>query len=334
MGDIQFNHTEALSNAYAALHALRGEGHPTPAFTLLEKRSGVRRSTMYTSHQDWVCFREVVKQNLSIKHLIEAGVASEEKAAWVRRLESLDERVKKVQVDIQSVKRTLDEVFTRLASELHKYVLRAKETPQQANLRGETLKQNANLRQDVERLKSENTELRHASSMPTDIRVLAKKEVVTIDDDLSGDTCRDYDFHDGAVDVANSLDDFFAESHGARIPAVVYILCGNIASGKSKWIRDHMPYVPGVNLYLDGTNHTALIRRIFIKRIRKLAPACMLVCVRLFAELDVCLKRNSNSYRARTKKLLPEELLTNICNAFEEVSIDEDFDQIILVRNR
>jgi hypothetical protein len=164
--------------------------------------------------------------------------------------------------------------------------------------------------------------------------VLAKKEVVTIYDDLSGDTCRDYDFHDRAVDVANSLDDFFAESHGARIPAVAYILCGNIASGKSKWIHDHGPSVPGVNLYLDGTNHTALIRRIFIKRIRKLAPACMLVCVRLLAEFDVCVKRNSNSYRARTKKRLPEELLRNVCNDFEEVSIEEDFDQIILVRNR
>lgn len=333
MGEVQFNHTEALNKAYAALHALRQEGYAIPPITALVKRSGVGRSTMYTNHPDWVRFLDVVKNNLPIKHLTEAGAASEERAEWVRRRESLEERIKKVKEEIQSVKNKVDVVFTRLTDELHKYVLRSKETPQQANLRADLLKKNANLNQELERIKSENAELRRTQSMPADIRALTKKEVVTIDDGLSGASPRDYDFHDRAVDVANSLDDFFAESHGARVPTVSYILCGNFASGKSKWVGDHVPLVPGVNLYLDGTNHTALIRKMFIKRIRKLAPTCMVFCVRLLAELDVCIKRNTSSHRERNKNVLPEELLTDIWNTFEEVSFDEGFDQIILVRN-
>lgn len=334
MGEIQFNHKEALANAYGALQTLRAEGYAIPPLTMLEKRSGVRRSTFYTTHPDWIHFREVVKKELPIKQLAEAGAALEEKAEWVRRFGAVQERTTKIQEDIKSIKNSVDVILTRLADELHKYVLRSKETPRQSQARAELLKQNANFRQEVQRLKNEIAELMHATSLPADIRPLAKKEVITIDDGLSGVTVVDSDFPDRAVDVANSLDDFFAASHGAQIPAIVYLLCGNFASGKSRWISEHNPLVPGVNLYLDGTNHTAHTRRIFIKRIRKLSPACTIVCVRLFTTLDLCLKRNGNPSRDRTKKVLPDELLTRISNNFEEVSIDEDFDQILLVKNR
>jgi hypothetical protein len=333
MGDIQFNHEEALSMAYTALQTLRNEGYAVPPFTMLEKRSGVRRSTMYTPHPDWVRFREIVKNQLSIKHLVEAGVALEEKAEWIRRFEDLESRVKKAQAEVESYKELADRTFTRITAELHKHVVLAKETPSQSQARAEVLKQNAYMNQEVQRLKSEIAELRLMTSMPADVRPLAKKEVVMINEELSNISGSNSRLEELVVDAANGLDNFFASSHRAHVTTVVYILCGNFASGKSRWINEHSSVVPGVNLYLDGTNHTKLMRSILTKRIRRLNPDCTIVCVRLLTALDECLRRNTNANRVRTKNVLAEELIRQVGERFEEVSIDEDIDQLFLVRS-
>jgi len=165
--------------------------------------------------------------------------------------------------------------------------------------------------------------------MPPDVRALAKKEVLVIYDEPLGD--RGDDLEDPVIDAANSLDDFFAAPHGARVPAIVYILCGNFASGKSRWIKEHSPLTPGVNLYVDGTNHTIRMRKLLLRRIKKLSSDCTVACVRVRATLEECLRRNDNPSRARANKSLPRELIKQLASRFEEISIEEGFDQILLV---
>lgn len=329
MGELQFNHREALSRANGALSSLRKEGKLKPPLAQVARRAGIQRSTIYTDHPDWERFREVVKSGLPLKEVGEAGSELEEKAEWVLRTERLELRIVNVEQDVQDAKRVADTTFTRLLAELHKYVMLSKETPHQQKIRATLLKENAEIKQENERLKRENAELRLQTGMAPDVRALAKKEVVTIYHEAPDD-CGD-DLEDHVIDAANSLDDFFATPHVARIPAIVYILCGNFASGKSRWIKEHSPLMPGVNLYVDGTNHTTRMRKLLLRRIKKLSSDCTVACVRVMATLEECLKRNDNPSRARANKSLPAELIMQVASRFEEISIDEGFDQILLV---
>jgi hypothetical protein len=328
MGDRQFNHEEALSRAYAALFTLRQEGKPKPPITEIARRSGVQRSTMYTDHPDWNQFREVVRLGLSLKGVTQAGVELEETATWVRRVEAVERRLAKAETDLQTYKLAADTVFTTLTAQLHKYVMLSKETPAQTNLRAALLKENSEIKHELARLRNENAELKLQTTWPADLRPLSKKEVLVIHDDLSAG--KHVDMEDHVIEASNNLDDYFAPPHGAQVPTVVYIMCGNVASGKSRWIKEHKPLMPGINLYIDGTNHTARMRKLLLKRIRKLSPYCTIACVRVRAVLDDCLKHNENPARVRSKKSVPRELIIRVDSEFEEISIGEGFDQILL----
>lgn len=330
MGDKQFNHTEALSRAYAALYALRREGRHKPPLTEVAKRSGIQRSTMYTDHKDWEQFREITRLGLPLKDVTQAGVELvEEKAGWVLRLERLEHQLVKAEQGLQDIKVLLDSLFTKLTAQLHKYVLLSKETPHERDRRVALLKENAEIKQEIQRIRNENAELRLQTGLTTDIRPLTKKEVLIAYDNAAGDQLTDVE--DSIIDMINSLDDYFAVPHGAHVPAIVYILCGNFASGKSRWIKEHTPLVPGVNLYIDGTNHTTRMRKLLLKRIKKLNSACTVACVRVRATQKDCLKHNEDPSRVRAKKSLPGELIMRVASKFEEISIDEGFDQIIFV---
>jgi len=52
MGELQFNHREALSRANGALSSLRKEGKLKPPLAEVARRAGIQRSTMYTDHPD------------------------------------------------------------------------------------------------------------------------------------------------------------------------------------------------------------------------------------------------------------------------------------------
>ena len=56
-----------------------------------------------------------------------------------------------------------------------------------------------------------------------------------------------------------------------------------------------------------------------------------MACVRVRATLEECLRRNDNPSRARANKSLPGELIKQVASRFEEISIEEGFDQILLV---
>ena len=92
-------------------------------------------------------------------------------------------------------------------------------------------------------------------------------------------------------------------------PNVVYVLCGNFASGKSSWIADHKPQNVGSVVYFEGTNHTQSIRRIILKYIRNLNSECKIVCVRILCDTSECLERNVNESRIRLNTTIPSDLI-------------------------
>lgn len=331
MGERQFNHKEALARAYGALYTLRKEGKTKPPVTEIAKRSGLQRSTMYTDHPDWQEFREIVRLGLPTKEATEAGVALEEKADWLRRVELVEQRVAKADEGVEAIKQVADAVYTKLTAQLHKYVMLSKETPNQLKARAAMLRENAEMKQDNQRLKDENAELRLNTSIPANLRPLAKKEVLSIYEELPVKQITDSILEDSVIDASNSLGDYFATAHESRIPLIVYILCGNFASGKSRWIKEHSPLMPGVNLYLDGTNHTTRMRKLLLKRIKKLNSACIVACVWIRTALNDCLSRNEHPARVRIKKSVPRELIMHVASDFEVISLNEGFDQILLV---
>ncbi len=207
----------------------------------------------------------------------------------------------------------------------------SKETPKQSKARATMLMENAEMKQDNQRLKDENAELRLNASMPANLRPLAKKEVLPIYEEIPAEAITDSVLEDSVIDASNSLDEYFAATHEARVPLIAYVLCGNFASGKSRWIKEHSPLMPGVSLYLDGTNHTTRMRKLLLRRIKKLSSACTVACVWIRTALNDCLSRNESPTRIRTKKSVPRELIMHVASNFEVISLDEGFDQILLV---
>jgi hypothetical protein len=192
------------------------------------------------------------------------------------------------------------------------------------------LRENAEMKKDNQRLKDENAELRLNTSIPANLRPLAKKEVLSIYEEMPVEQITDSILEDFVIDASNCLDEYFVATHEARIPLIAYILCGNFASGKSRWIKEHLPLMPGVNLYLDGTNHTIRMRKLLLKRIKKLNSSCVVACVWIRTTLNDCLSRNENTARVRIKKSVPRELIKQVASNFEVISLDEGFDQILL----
>jgi len=112
----------------------------------------------------------------------------------------------------------------------------------------------------------------------------------------------------------------------------VYVLCGNFASGKLTWARNHLPDADGMHIYVIAPHHTRASRRHVLHYVRSHIPACRIVCVRIDVSLVVCLGRNGERTRQNQQRMVPGEVIRHIDLRFEEVTIDEGFDAIECVR--
>ncbi len=326
----QLNHNEAVEAVYAAIAHLRLNGVKKISFTDVSSISGVSRATLYTDHDDWKEVRDVIKLNKITRRVKEAKAALGKKEVWERDLDSLQEQVELYENQIYEVKNMADAVYSQLLGQLHKYVLLSTETPAKLDRNANNLKELAELRQRVIILEKENSSLKALSGVSADIRVLSSKEVINVDKH-SLDTELSYEvLMEDVFDIVNLLDDYFSQNHGARTPKVVHLMCGNYASGKSSWIKYHKPNVSGVNLYIDGTNHVKAIRKALIKRVRKLSDDCIIVCVRRVATLNDCINRNKLPERSKSNSSVNESLLNQVESEFDELTIDEGFDEIVV----
>lgn len=125
----------------------------------------------------------------------------------------------------------------------------------------------------------------------------------------------------------------FEELLKTTTPVKVYLMCGAQCSGKTTWIRNHKPTEPGAHIYFDAVLKLSSERAVFISKIGDICPDAKVVCVRVMASLETCLSRQrSRASNDPQAKLVPPNIIQANFESFEEVEMDELFDQIVIVR--
>ncbi len=113
-------------------------------------------------------------------------------------------------------------------------------------------------------------------------------------------------------------------------PDVIYLLCGPQNVGKTTWIKKHKPHRPGKHVYFDATLPTEQERVDLAYSAKDYCSTSELVIVRILASIETCLERQ----RLRgSQQYVPPHVIENTFKLFEEVSVDEPVDQIIVVRS-
>lgn len=112
-----------------------------------------------------------------------------------------------------------------------------------------------------------------------------------------------------------------------RVPSIVYVLSGPQGAGKSTWAAQHRTTTPGISLYFDATLPFSSDRAALVVRARRVGAR--IVCIRFLTPLEKCIKNCSSRELGRH---IPEKVIRDIFDAFEEISIDEGFDEIHMIR--
>ncbi len=327
----QFNHAEALEAVYSAIVYLRQSGAKNISISEVSSLSGVSRATLYTKHKDWEEVRDVIKTNKQTRRVKTAKAGLEHKELWEKDLMLLEAQVDEYGKEMSAIKDMADTVYNQLLGQLHKYVMLSKETPERVERNSKLLREVAELRQHVNILEKENSSLKVERSLGADVRALAKKEIINAPKYFNKESIGNDELMDEMLDIVNVLDDYYSKTHGAKTPKAVYVMCGNYAAGKSTWIKQHKPNVGGVNLYIDGTNHSKAIRKSIVKRVRKLSKDSKLICVRCRSSLKDSFGRNALQIRKKSKSSVMESLIKQVDSDFDEVTLDEGFDEIVVV---
>jgi hypothetical protein len=326
MGDKILSHDEALKLVYSVIAVFRTEGKTKITISEVAKNAGISRSTMNSKHEDWVEIRDIIQNNKFSDRVKLASDVIRERTKWQIEAAKLEKEVQNCQDNLSELTDFADSVYKRLLNELHKYVYKARKVPEHMDRESKTLLELQELTKQVEYYEAEIQNLKAKSVKNGTIRVFAKKEVIDVFESKRANL-NNLDFLDLTMDALYKLDNYFVGPHP---PKVVYVLCGNFASGKSTWIADHAPIHEGINIYFDGTNHSISLRQRIIKHIRKYKTECKIVCVRTFCDVEKCLIRNTSDTRVRYKNSLSDELITCIDENFEEVSVTEGFNEIII----
>lgn len=326
MGKI-LSHSEALELAYAAIGKLRENGVSKITITEVSRVSGVNRSTINSKNPEWVEVRNIVKNNLPLPRVKLAEISDTETIKWQFEARKLEKELDDCKEQLGTLNEQADLVFNNLLNELHKYVYLAKKTPDEIQRESNILIELKELKERCEYYEKEIDRVKNSHLINDKTVPFVKKEVVSIYTEIHRMNISDIDMLEVTYDALLNLNQYFDKKHP---PNTVYILVGNFASGKSTWIEKHKAHIGGTVLYLDGTNHTKSIRKMIIKYIRNLKSDCKIVCVRMLCDKNVCLKRNANESRKRLNIVVPESIINLIGDNFEEISLYEGFNEIII----
>ncbi|MBT0651551.1 hypothetical protein [Geomobilimonas luticola] len=319
-------HDKLLDNAYAAYNDLRLKGEK-PTITAIAENAGIARSTINQQKPDWVKFRDTVKGKASPD--VTVGVVKiSESSKESLRLHKLKDDVNKALKDLEEFRLDSVRAIIKLVEQVHTYKEIADEAPNTRKKQAHLAAQVEELKKMVESLKNQNRELKATAGAGAAIASF-QPPASTINIYQDNRPSLEYDdLFRHNLEAMNMLDHLFADPETG--PGIVYLLCGNFAAGKSNIIRDHRRMPISRPLYIDGTGHTRDIRQLFLGRIRSIAPNCRIVCIRVMTGIEECLKRNADSNRKKRNYLVSEELIKQIGERFEEVSLTEGFNAIEL----
>ncbi|WP_017753712.1 helix-turn-helix domain-containing protein [Calidifontibacillus oryziterrae] len=324
-------HDEALKLVYSLIASLRDGGKEKITITEVAEISEVSRATIYSKHPDWVEVRDVIKNNKPSKQLKLALAKNYEQTKWQIEAQRLENELRTCQEKLDFISEQADNVFKKLLDELHKYMYLAKKTPEQIERETNTLFEIKELKDRCEFYETEIKRLKIDSGRNTKMVPFVKKEIIDVYTETQRGNISNLDLLELTYEALLNFNRLFSKSYP---PTIVYVLCGNFASGKSSWIADHKPQNVGSVVYFDGTNHTQSIRRIILRYIRNLNSDCKIVCVRILCDTRECLERNINESRIRLNTTIPKELIIKFAEIFEEVTVKEGFDEIIIGGSR
>ncbi|KQL19077.1 6-phosphofructo-2-kinase domain-containing protein [Cytobacillus solani] len=320
-------HDEALKLVYSVIASLRESGKEKIAITEVAEISEVSRATIYSKHPDWVEVRDVIKNNKPSSRLKIASTKKYEETKWQIEAQRLENELRTCQETLDFISGQADNVFKKLLDELHKYMYLAKKTPERIEKETNSLIELNELKDRCEFYEAEINRLKIDSVRNANMVPFVKKEIIDVYSETQRSKITNLDLLELTYESLLNINKLFSKSYP---PKIVYVLCGNFASGKSSWIVDHKPQNEGSVVYFDGTNHSQLIRRMILKYIRNLNSDCKIVCVRILCDTKECLERNVSESRIRLKTTIPSDLIIRFAEKFEEVSINEGFNEIII----
>ncbi|AEY65752.1 hypothetical protein [Clostridium sp. BNL1100] len=321
-------HNDALDLVYNVIAALRKEGRTKIKVSEIARTAGVSRSTINSNHKDWAEVRDVIRNNKPSVRVNLALDEIRERTKWQIEASRLDKELLSCHEDLKELTEFVENVYKKLLNQLHKYVYQAKKVPGEMEREAKVLLELQELKKRVEYYEAEIRNLKADSVNNAAVLPFIKKEIVEVFTQDQRADLLNKDLLGLSFDALSKLDYYFTKHN---YPKVVYVLCGNFASGKSTWISEHRPSHEGTTIYFESTNHSKDLRTITLKYISKLSSDCKVICVRTMCDVEQCLVRNSNDTRLRFKNVISEELIKVIEKNFEEVSVKEGFDEIIIV---
>ena len=330
----QLKHNEALDIVYSVITKLRSSGRKQLTVTEVAKLSGVSRSTVNSQKDpDWLEVREVILNNKPSHRVKLVQAEVKEQTKWQVEAAKLQSLLEDCEKELDKLIQKADEEFVKLFEQLHKYLYVAKMIPSKMDRASKILIENQELKKQLELISAENRKLKALSPLSAGLVPFVKQNIINVYSADQKINLIKWDLLALAADAMYKLDSYF---ESPLPPKVIYILCGNFASGKSTWIKEHKPqFQESVSiLYFDGTNHTEAMRKTIVRYImhlmNKYSVNCKIVCVRLISDLGQCLERNTHINRVRNKTTVSEELIKTLEKHFEEVSFKEGFNEIIL----
>ena len=329
MGSKLLTHEQALDLVYGAIATLTSGGRTKISISKVANIAGVSRSTINSKENvDWIEVRDVIQNNRSSPRVKLASVEIGERTKWQMEAYRFENELQNCQKNLLELTEFAENVYKKLLEQLHKYVYLAKQVPEKMDRESKVLIELQELKNRLEFIEAENRRLKVNLNSNSAVLPFVKKEIVEVYPETQRGNLIDLDLVDLTFDALQRLDSYFEKDFP---PKVIYVLCGNFASGKSNWISTHKPLYKGIIVYIEGTNHSTSLRKIVLRYIRKLNSNCTVICVRILCDVSLCLKRNISDTRIRYKNNISEELIKNIEKNFEEISVIEGFNQIIIV---
>lgn len=323
----------AACEAYASL-LMSGVSKKNIKRATVAQAAGLKRQIFNPqAHRDWRRLGEAIDKGTTIPEVDQLMPVARIQRVDERALDRLTRRIEVHGDLIAELEDLVNTASSTLVSEVQRYMYQAlyhRIFP--ANKEDELIMTIEDKKRQLQEKEAVIVRLRQGQDTGGIVQLQARKPVINVGEGRDRGYLTANLLGEIALETADLVDKHFLTANRARWPSVVYITCGNFAAGKSTWVRKHIPPAGDPVLYIDGPHHTQSSRQEIIRRIRHHQRDCRVVCARVFTPVHVCLERNDDDVRARTKMAVPNPLIRAVNDAFDEVELKEGFDAIEIVQ--